>query len=135
MNQPSPEEIELLHGRLCTALADTTRIAVLYELAEGPRHVNALVEALGQPQGTVSRHLRVLHQRGLVVTRRLGTRIEYRLKDRRVVAALDLMRSLLADQLDLESAKADRIRSRRKTGRGVRRSPSPKRASRKQEAS
>ena len=118
MKRPSPEEIELLHGRLCQALADTTRIAVLYELAAGPRHVTALVEALGLPQGTVSRHLRVLHQRGLVVTHRIGTKIEYRLKDERVVQALDLLRALLADQLEHETAQAARIRAAKKFTRG-----------------
>jgi DNA-binding transcriptional ArsR family regulator len=118
MKRPSPEEIELLHGRICQALADPTRISVLYELADGPRHVSALVEVLGQPQGTVSRHLRVLHQRGLVVTHRIGTKIEYRLKDDRVVQALDLMRALLADQLEHETAKAARIRAAKKLTRG-----------------
>lgn len=118
MKAPSLEEIELLHGRLCHAIADATRISILYALASGPRHVGALVEELGQPQGTVSRHLRVLHERGLVVTHRIGTKIEYRLKDRRVIRALDLMRALLADQLEGETEKAARIRAAKKSTSG-----------------
>ncbi|MCA9755197.1 MAG: helix-turn-helix transcriptional regulator [Candidatus Eisenbacteria bacterium] len=114
LRAPDREEIELLHGRLCHALADATRIAILYELAAGPRHVTALVDALGQPQATVSRHLRVLHERSLVLTERIGTRVEYRLADPRIIHALDLMRALLADALDRESELAARIRDARK---------------------
>ena len=39
-------EIELLHKRICHALADPTRILILYHLAEEPRYVNELVEAV-----------------------------------------------------------------------------------------
>lgn len=115
MKKPTQEELDLLHGRLCSAIADTTRIAILYELAARPCHVSALVSTLGLPQATVSRHLRVLFDRGLVATQRIGSRVEYRLRDPRVVEALNLMRSVLTDQLKLETETAARIRGKKKT--------------------
>ena len=93
------EEINLLHARICQSLADPTRILILYALAESPRRVNELVEMLGANQPTVSRHLKVLRDQGLVTPTREGAAVCYALYDRRVIQALDLMRALMADIL------------------------------------
>lgn len=92
-------EIEMLHERICQALADQTRILILYCLAEKPLYVNEMVEILNVPQSTISRHLRVLRERDLVDTEREGTAIRYTLTDSRIIKALDIMRSILATQL------------------------------------
>jgi ArsR family transcriptional regulator len=92
-------EIELLHNRICHALADPKRILILYVLSEGSQCVSELVEALDLPQSTVSRHLRVLRERRLVHTERQGTAIYYTLADPRIIEALDLLRAILATQL------------------------------------
>jgi len=92
-------EIQMLHKRICYALADPTRILILYHLAESPRIVNELVDALNIPQSTVSRHLAVLRERNLVNTVREGSTIRYTLEDKRIIEALDIMRGILATQL------------------------------------
>lgn len=98
--RPSLErEIRLLHAQLCQALADPKRIALLYTLAEGPQCVTDLAEALRAPQPTVSYHLKVLRERGLAVAEPEGTVVYYSLADRRIIEALDLLRSMLADML------------------------------------
>ena len=92
-------EIELLHGRICQALADPKRVLMLYILAEGPLRVSELVDRLDVPQPTASRHLAVLRERGLVQAERKGTAAYYTLTDHRIIKALDLMREVLATQL------------------------------------
>jgi ArsR family transcriptional regulator len=54
---------------------------------------------LGVPQPTISRHLKVLRERGLVFTERQGTIITYHLADQRVIQAMDLLRSAMRDKL------------------------------------
>ncbi len=97
MNKPDIQELRNMHANLCQAIADPTRIALLYELGESPKHVNQLVEALELPQATVSRHLKILRDRTLVITRRDGPYVYYRLADPRVLEALEIMRSILGD--------------------------------------
>jgi len=97
-------EINLLHERVCSALGDTTRILILYLLAKKPLFVNEIAEKLNSPQSTVSRHLRILRERNLVDTEREGTSIRYSLKDARIIEALDILRSLLNDQIRTEAA-------------------------------
>jgi ArsR family transcriptional regulator len=92
-------EIDLLHTKICYALADPTRILILYQLSEAPHYVNELVEKLNIPQSTISRHLGVLRERSLVETRRDGAAICYTLAEPRIIEALDIMRAILATQL------------------------------------
>jgi ArsR family transcriptional regulator len=99
MQQPQEAEIQLFHAQICQALADPTRILLLYRLAEGPQNVGELAAALKISQPTVSRHLKVLRERGMVTTTRYGATVEYRLIDDRPIKALDLLRSVLRDNL------------------------------------
>lgn len=92
-----------MHAGICQALADPKRILILYTLNEQPYHVTALAEELSLPQPTVSRHLRVLHQSGLVKKQRDGSAVYYSLADNRVIKALDIIRSVMVDALTQQS--------------------------------
>lgn len=98
-----------MHATLCQAIADPTRIALLYELGDGPKHVNEMVATLGLPQATVSRHLKILRERSLVHTRREGAYIYYELAKPRVLEALDIMRGILSDVLTQQQSLAQAI--------------------------
>ncbi len=102
------QEVELLHSRVCQALADPKRILLLYLLSTGAKCVSELVDSLRVPQSTVSRHLAVLRERDLVQTERQGTSIYYTLADHRIIDALDLMRQVLAAQV---TSNADALQS------------------------
>ena len=99
MDERLKQEVNLLHAHVCQALADPKRILILYALAEKPRYVSELAERLDIPQPTVSRHLKILRDRSLVTTERNGAAVYYSLTDGRVVDALDLLRSVLANAL------------------------------------
>ena len=107
MDRILAEEANLLHAQLCQGLADPTRILILYLLADAPRYVTELAEMLDTSQPTVSRHLKVLRDRGLVVSTREGNVVHYALRDRRVIQALDLLRQVMADTLAERAKLAD----------------------------
>ncbi len=109
-------EVNLLHAQVCRGLADPKRILLLYALADGPRRVTDLANALGLPQPTVSHHLRILRERGLVVGQRRGTEVTYALADRRVIEALDLLRAVLADMLARQADLAQRVGASQEEG-------------------
>lgn len=93
------QEIHNLHAEVCSGLADPTRILILYALHEQPCFVNELADRLNLPQPTISRHLKVLRERGLCRSNREGQAVNYSLEDDRVIEALDLLRAILADRL------------------------------------
>jgi DNA-binding transcriptional ArsR family regulator len=68
------------------ALGDPTRRAIVECLAERPRAVGELAEALPISRPAVSQHLRVLRDGGLVVSRAEGTRRIYQLNPDGVTA-------------------------------------------------
>jgi len=105
------QEVSQLEAELCFALADPTRILMLYALEDGPRNVTDLGNALGITQPTASRHLKVLRDRGLVQPERSGVVVTYHVRDRRILQALDILRSVLRDRLKERANLMEEIQS------------------------
>ena len=66
-------------ARAIQALADGTRLRLLLLLREGKANVSDICGRLGLPQPTVSHHLGILRRYGVVVARRSGKQVFYRL--------------------------------------------------------
>lgn len=62
------------------ALADSTRLALLGLMYNGPVSVGYLADTIGESQPKVSRHLAYLRNAGIVATRREGKRIYYKIQ-------------------------------------------------------
>jgi DNA-binding transcriptional ArsR family regulator len=98
------QEINQLHADFCSALADPTRLLLLYYLAEEARNVTELTQELCLPQPTISRHLKVLRDKGLVTASRQGTMVQYSLTDHRIIDALDILRSILRTRIEYRAS-------------------------------
>lgn len=99
MSDSLREDVLRMHAQVCSGLADPNRLLIIYSLAEGPHCVNDIAAAMDMPQPTVSRHLKILRERGIVRAEREGQSIHYRISDMRIIQALDILRAILADQL------------------------------------
>ncbi len=104
MEQDLRAEITQLHAQICSGLSEPTRILILYKVAEKPINVSDLAESLAIPQPTISRHLKVLRDRRMVLAQREGQSVYYSLADERIIQALDLLRSVLASSLENQAA-------------------------------
>ncbi|MGW4772578.1 ArsR/SmtB family transcription factor [Nocardia sp. NPDC004278] len=62
-------------------LSDSTRLHILWLLADGEADVTALTEACGASRTAVSQHLAKLRFTGMVETRREGRHVIYRIRD------------------------------------------------------
>lgn len=80
------------------ALSDTTRLALLGRLATArkPLTVSDAASCCGVHLSGVSRHLKILHDAGLVTVERQGREVRYQLRCQALVGAL----RALADALD-----------------------------------
>ena len=101
--QTPTQEISQLEANLCYAFVDSTRILILYALNDHPHNVTELTLHLGAPQSKISRHLKVLRDLGLVRTTRRGVTITYELADLRLIEALDILRGVLRDGINLKA--------------------------------
>jgi ArsR family transcriptional regulator len=66
-------------ARWLRVLGDETRLAVVQELLDGPRHVGEINADLNLEQSLLSHHLQVLRRAGVVVSERAGKGVRYRL--------------------------------------------------------
>lgn len=99
-NSALREEVARLHANMCNGIADMNRIMIIYALADGPKNVGELVKVLELPQPTVSRHLKIMRECGIVLAERIGQVVIYTLRDLRIVQALDLLRAVMTETLE-----------------------------------
>ena len=79
---------------IARALADPKRLCVVERLAGGERSVSDLSRDIGCQVPNMSQHLSVLRSAGLVLSRREGSTIFYRLADQRVLEAYRLLQAV-----------------------------------------
>ncbi len=102
---------------LFAVLSEPTRRHMLDLLRDGERSVNELVEEFDIHQPGVSRHLRILHEAGLVNVRRDAQRRIYSLRPgplREVDEWLGRYRAMWEERLDRLAAHLERERKGRK---------------------
>jgi rhodanese-related sulfurtransferase len=98
-HRPFKQRLYTEFARIATALASDRRLELLDLLAQGPRHVEPLAAEAGMTVANVSQHLQVLRRARLVETDREGTKIRYRLADRRVLDLWLALRSVAEARL------------------------------------
>jgi len=107
-------------------LSDPTRLRIVEQLRRGERSVGALVSTLSVCQPGISRHLRILHDRGFVRVRADGQRRLYSLRPqpfRDIDRWIDDYRDLVEDRLDrleqlVESDRSESHSPKREPRRG-----------------
>ncbi|MBI4278119.1 MAG: winged helix-turn-helix transcriptional regulator [Armatimonadetes bacterium] len=88
-----------MHAQVCQALANPKRLEILDALRDGERSVGQLTATLAVRKANVSQHLAMLRAKGIVVSRRDGQTVYYRLSTPRVIQACDIMRQVLLERL------------------------------------
>jgi DNA-binding transcriptional ArsR family regulator len=91
---PDPEALRSHAAAIAKALADPKRLCVVEELANGERSVSDLSRCMGCQVPNISQHLAVLRSAGIVVRRRDGSSVFYRLADTSVLDAYRLLQQI-----------------------------------------
>lgn len=87
-----------VQAELLKALAHPVRLQILEILREGEQCVCHIEAVLGQRQACISQHLMLLRKAGVLVDRKDGLRVYYRVLDSSVYAIVDVARSLVSRQ-------------------------------------
>ncbi len=107
MAKPSLYE---LHASICQVLANPKRLEIIDRLRDGEKSVTELASAIEASQSNLSQHLALMRQKGLVLTRREGLNVFYRLADPKILKACDLMRQVLLGHLEAGAELAQAAR-------------------------
>lgn len=97
--------------RWMTALADPTRVRLLWLLHDQALTVSDLCDVLQMPQSTVSRHLKLLVEEGWCNYRRLGTASRYQMQADELDQAQQQLWSLVSQKtVDWPTLEQDKLR-------------------------
>ena len=95
----SNEEVLRLQAELCKAMSDAKRLQIIQELRNGEKSVNELARILEIKQSNTSQHLAVLRRVGVILPRKDGNIVYYRLADTKIAEACDMVHEVIAGLL------------------------------------
>ena len=116
-NNKEPEESEAdlrvyeLQAEVCQILANPKRLRIVHLLKGVELSVGEIVTAMGVPKANASQHLSIMRQKGIVLSRRKGTSIYYRLSSPKITEACTLMREVLLTLLAGQESLSKNMRA------------------------
>lgn len=110
MEKQKENKIYELHAEICKILANPKRLQILNLLRNKEMSVNELASLMEIREANVSQHLTVMRQKGILVARREGVNIYYRIANPKVIKACDIMREVLLEQLEERAQLVEDIR-------------------------
>jgi DNA-binding transcriptional ArsR family regulator len=81
------------------ALAHPVRLEIIELLKDGEKNVGIILKTLNMPQSSLSRHLLVLRENGVLKSRQEGTTIYYSIEDRTIFLVLRPIAEMLHKKL------------------------------------
>jgi ArsR family transcriptional regulator len=94
------EDIFTLHADICKTFANSKRLEIINALRDEEITASQLLQKINISKANLSQHMGILIQKGVVVARREGINVFYRLSDDRITKACDLMREVLIKKLE-----------------------------------
>jgi DNA-binding transcriptional ArsR family regulator len=91
-------------AKVLKAMAHPTRLFILEELDKAERCVCDLRDMIGADVSTVSKHLSVLKQAGIVVDDKRGNQVFYQLRVPCILNFFDCVESVLTEQVRVQAA-------------------------------
>ncbi len=73
-------------ARYFALMSDPTRLRILHAVCNGERTVSEIVAHAGGSPTNISRHLGLMHERGALARRKLGSQVYYRVVDQALIA-------------------------------------------------
>ena len=98
-----------IQAKLCQAMGHAIRLEIVYILRDEPRRVGDLVEILDLPQPTVSRHVSILRNAGILTQLHGQGGLFYQIANPKILNVCDLMREVLTEQYAQQSQLIDQL--------------------------
>lgn len=89
-----------LHASICKTLANPKRLEMIDALRNDEFSATQLTQKIKISKANLSQHISLLIEKGVVLSRREGINVFYKLSDERITKACDLMREVLLERLE-----------------------------------
>ena len=105
------EKIFELHADVCKIFSSPKRLEILNTLKDREMSASELIEKTGLSKANLSQHMNVLKSKGVVLTKREGINIYYRIANPKIIQACNLMREVLLEQLREKGKMASSLKN------------------------
>src|SRR3989338_8717223 len=92
------KELYRIHAEMCKVFSNPIRLEILHLLRYDELSVTELIEKSRLSQANISQHLAIMKSRGVVVSRRDGKNIYYRLASPKMIKAFDIIRDAIIEK-------------------------------------
>ena len=99
-------EFYRIHAEMCKVFSNPIRLEILHLLRYDELSVTELIEKSKLSQANISQHLAIMKAKGVVISRREGKNMYYKLANPKMVMAFDIIRDSLIEKMKKESAIA-----------------------------
>ena len=106
-------EVYARHAEMCKVFSHPLRLRILETLRDKEMSVSDMASRLRVAIGNLSQHLNMMKQRHVLVTRKDGNIVYYRLANSKILAAFDLIREILFEQMQREGTIVRQMKSTR----------------------
>ena len=89
-----------MHADFCKFMGSSKRIEILFLLGEEELCVEELATKMDVSVANVSQHLAIMRDKGVVASRRAGTKIYYHLTNPKTLQACILMREAMLERME-----------------------------------
>jgi DNA-binding transcriptional ArsR family regulator len=106
-----PIDYDLLQQQaaLCSTMAHAKRLAILEVLKGGEASVGDIAGILGSSISTVSQHLRIMRDKNVILARKDGRTVYYRLSNPKIAICCALVREVLLEDLIARGRRAEEL--------------------------
>ena len=98
------DQIYAYHAEMCQVLSHPKRLEVINILRDGEMTVSELAQRLGLTVGNLSQHLSMMKERHILLSRKEGNMVFYRIANPKLIRCFDMMREMLFEQIRQDAA-------------------------------
>ena len=98
------DQIYAYHADMCKVFSHPKRLEVINILRDGEMAVGELSQKLGLPIGNLSQHLSMMKERRILISRKEGNQVYYRIANPKLIPCFDMMREMLFDHIRQDAA-------------------------------
>ncbi len=98
------DQIYFYHAEMCKVFSHPKRLELINLLRQKEMSVGDLSRRLGLTPANLSQHLAMMRQRRILVSRKEGNMVYYRIANPRLLEAFDMLREILFEQIRRDAA-------------------------------
>jgi len=98
------DQIYSYHAEMCQVFSHPKRLELIDVLRAGEMSVSDLSQKLGIAPANLSQHLAMMRERRILLSRKEGNVVYYRIANPKLLQAFDMLREILFEQIRQDAA-------------------------------